>query len=492
MSLYSVENFNEFYIENKDLLSSVKVANLSIDDNAFQKWVNNHPKGDLRKVAQILKDNTRYVSYSEYLNKLRSICEDLAKFLKDKKYTDVVFIISDRIDKSNFWTGLLVYGFLKENQIDVNYVDINFTDKELYSCNFYKNLKHRNPNTKIAYVFADDASYSGLQFSFNIDTLPCYGSFFFVLPYYSNTAKKVIEMTVNNFIEEKENNKEEYGGVDFFLPRNSVNFKTLKEVVEELKKPSLLTSLKSKVNFNKFMIFFNHKLPDMVSIYQTIYALGCNLQNKLPSNRFESLIKGCDYNNAELLLNFSKEDNNICLVNDLHSIFKPMCPEPFYKTIQYKYNQNIITNASQFMKAMRNKSKKYWKQYDLNRLSDDLTFLENNFLETLSCDDGKSLSNTQWNTLQSILNTIFKDYNITFQHPFEMKDVYFPVYCYLAKDFTQFFESQNIFEVQETLQKTAKLLTDFEFNVNVIEKIKTLLKSCKPKYSSVSADFFYK
>lgn len=46
---------------------------------------------------------------------------------------------------------------------------------------------------------------------------------------------------------------------------------------------------------DKFMVYFNHKLADKVSIY----ALGCNLRNE-NKKKFDSLITGCNYNNKKL------------------------------------------------------------------------------------------------------------------------------------------------------------------------------------------------
>lgn len=79
----------------------------------------------------------------------------------------------------------------------------------------------------------------------------------------------------------------------------------------------------------------------MVSIFQTVYALGTNISKKKKRLEPLTLIKGC-----ENIYKDVSENVMTTYVNDLQEVVgkEHMCPPPLYKLVQYKYDGKTVEN----------------------------------------------------------------------------------------------------------------------------------------------------
>jgi hypothetical protein len=293
-----------------------------INDVNFEKWIDDQ-EGNDKIVARTIRKYTKHVSFSELYEVLKRIVNDFLLCVETQKYTNI-YLITGELKKSNFWISTLFYNYLmllkKNNTIAKIFGDY---DK-----------KHLNKMKNSLFVFCDDCSYSGNQLAVNIRDLgfnvlnkKFNGSnyLFLVCPFMSNVAKeRIMQLTRNVIISNQ---------VSLFntLLTNVKTYesKEVQNVVEHFEDKNLCT------------IYFDHKLADMVSIFQTVYALGSNISKKERIKPL-TLIKGCK--NA-----YKDVDNDDTIgVLDLQAVIgkKKMCPPPLYKLIKYTYNGTIIKKIS--------------------------------------------------------------------------------------------------------------------------------------------------
>jgi len=122
----------------------------------------------------------------------------------------------------------------------------------------------------------------------------------------------------------------------------SEEFLNIKQLIEKEGKKSSKNIIEiwrdnTDIDIKKHPIYFDHKLADMVSIYQDIYALGRPLHKKYCEKWGKiSLINGCG---------IDQYDNIGC--NDFYDLqrevgWEKICPVPFYKGIKYTFEGNEI------------------------------------------------------------------------------------------------------------------------------------------------------
>jgi hypothetical protein len=104
-------------------------------------------------------------------------------------------------------------------------------------------------------------------------------------------------------------------------------------------------------------LYFDHKLPDLVSIFQTIYALGVGLSDEEFLFPFEpmSLIDNCDaVESIHQYMNDGSDDSVYIFLDevlgehgsDLND-YIPTCPFPPYKTLEYMFNGRVLGSVEE-------------------------------------------------------------------------------------------------------------------------------------------------
>ena len=236
-----------------------------------------------------------------------------------------------RIDmkKSNFWITMLFFGYLSNVITGICVNDI-----------------HRTVG-KTLVIIPDDVSYSGGQYKSVLNSLSNRieenQDIFAAIPYISNKALGKIK--------KKEGLKSKV-----VISKESEIFYSIEELIDkdedmtERKLKTQHTNVKRKlwkdlttISRNLHPIYFDHKLADMASIYQDIYALGRPLNSKYCNNWEEmSLIDNCG--NA---YDIGCDERFMDLQNNVG--WKKMCPSPFYKGIEYTYNGERVNTMDDIL-----------------------------------------------------------------------------------------------------------------------------------------------
>jgi hypothetical protein len=209
----------------------------------------------------LIYDNSRYVSHSEFFSRYDLIADELTYLIdshraKGGKVNVVLYLGMPQIKKSNFW--ILLYLLSRMNRV----VDYIITPDQ---------AKNLSPNTLL--IIPDDAIYSGKQMFSQLDRL------------YRNT-RDLIVVIASAFISETGRELLKPFGVQFPIYSETFDVTILPEDIYVYNQTA--TPLHT--------IYFDHKLADMISIYQTIYALGVGLSDETDIFPYEpvSLIDNCD------------------------------------------------------------------------------------------------------------------------------------------------------------------------------------------------------
>lgn len=306
-------------IINKDLFKKLCLQNTIVPEQThginelnFQTWVDRQ-SSQYKDIALIIKKNTRHISFTEFHNTIKSMVADLQ--LISKQY-DQVYLVTGRLRKSSFWVAMLMYKFLLE------------IHKEDLITEIIKDfMVPLDEHKKILYVYCDDASYSGSQLdqTFHMISSECSHDIFLLCPYMSLTARETLsdfrELVLSSSIQT-------FYSLEHCI-RSDPNITDKNELLDVLKKLQL--------NTGGHMIYFDHKIADMVSIFQNIYALGTDLGKKTDAPI--TIIKNCElaYENVDpdSLVSpdyLTAEDMRQADLQDIVGISN-MCPRPFYKEI---------------------------------------------------------------------------------------------------------------------------------------------------------------
>lgn len=154
-----------FYYKNKLCIQKKEYA---INEKLLKKWINAHKTEEDKKIAEKLIKPIVYVSFSDFIENLIKSVNKFNRYLEDNKIKNYYLIIGANngggsnfmnyldIGKSNFWTLLIILPYLK-----IKPHDILLNLKQAIDFSIFEKLK--NKINIVDYVFADDASYSGLQ-----------------------------------------------------------------------------------------------------------------------------------------------------------------------------------------------------------------------------------------------------------------------------------------------------------------------------------------
>ncbi len=311
--------FLELCKENKDKLSE-SMKSYPIDSDNFEKWVKNHRSGtDARKVAEQFRLATRHVSIYDFFEKYNKICDDIIDYIYKTKYDQIVFYVDteNRLKKSNFWLALYMFPRL-HTALTKNSSNVFIIDR----------FPSPNPTKKTLIIVPDDASYSGTQMRVKLWNAPKNSNtdFFIAVGYISNEAIQKIRRG---------------------FPDTKI---MVSESIESFQIFRIPDNVKSKTR-DVYTIYFDHKLPDTVSIYQLQYGIGIGFGTEHEFNYVPmSLIKGCE--------TYKKVKENPYLiatnevdVSDLQDYVKEgeMCPHPPYKSIMYTFRGKPIVDLDSFL-----------------------------------------------------------------------------------------------------------------------------------------------
>lgn len=294
--MLSIKKIKEFIEENKDDIIETKINTYPIDEIKFTEWINNHSL-KYREEASKFRSKTIHISFDRFKEKLGQICGEIREIYS--KYENIVLIIPNKMDKSNFWISCYIFYYLMDI---VTHVVFNIQD--------FDHIKEKS-----LIIIVDDASYSGKQISlYSQGALKSPHHILFAIPYMSNNALKKIK---SEFVSNK---------LNILMCESTEIFYIFNGGQKKL-----------------YPIYFDHKLADMVSTYQLTYSLGRDQVTKDTEFKYipMSLIKGCEL--------YKIVDPYIDTEDILYDVGKEnMCPLPFYKNIKYLYKGKIIKDFSIF------------------------------------------------------------------------------------------------------------------------------------------------
>jgi len=286
------------------------------------EWIQRHQviSPELEKLALCFRRYTTHISLERFLEKIGQLSAHIRTLIIEGEYKKVILKFSGvggglvDMSKSNFWVTMLFFGYLQDVIDDI---EIPFV-----------------PEEKTLVIVPDDVSYSGTQYTTVMSNLLRTGDnslidYFIGIPYISKNAYEKIKKS-------KKNNSK------IIFSTYSEEFLNIKQLIEKEGKKSSKNIIEiwrdnTDIDIKKHPIYFDHKLADMVSIYQDIYALGRPLHKKYCEKWGKiSLINGCG---------IDQYDNIGC--NDFYDLqrevgWEKICPVPFYKGIKYTFEGNEI------------------------------------------------------------------------------------------------------------------------------------------------------
>jgi hypothetical protein len=353
---------------------------------------------------EYLKNNIRYINFTEYLQKIELICDNIrTQIINSDDYDTIILIASMQIEKSNFWILLLYLKFIDTDlmaKIETKQIYVTSNIEQLYTY-------YQNPEViltkKVAVIYFDDMIYTGLQAAsafkykrLNNDmvdiflgvgfitttTIKLFTRFFQekikifdnieIIPSMDVQLATWVTEQYNNLMEGKESifnklfkelftdeNKAEHK-IIYDLFKNLIFIKLFKfnEKLPELSELPTINSQQSKHILHsiylikklykpfesankKTLVYFDHKLADGVSTMDVFLRFGTYPINENQECQFESVINNCEpYETPKNLCQEALEG-----ITDEKS-----CPKTFYKTIKYTFNgrelhktQNIDT-----------------------------------------------------------------------------------------------------------------------------------------------------
>jgi hypothetical protein len=237
-----------------------------------------------------LFDNTKHISYKTFKFVLYANFRELIYYCKVKKIKKITLYL-DEVDfnniiyKSNFWVAQHFYHYLKKYNINIK---LNI----LYNL---KDLEYLDDNEFI--LILDDCSYTGTQLGYIIEDLNKQKKFniYIIIAFIT----KIANDKLLNSIKFNNNNN------TIILSKNNVILNNMfSYLTPDEKKLAKLLYIE-----DKYPIYFDHKLADILSTYTDIY-LGkiINSHNVIP------VINNCEHITTKNL-----------------SYYNPPCPIPPYK-----------------------------------------------------------------------------------------------------------------------------------------------------------------
>lgn len=304
---------------------------MEIDHSLDKMNIRRFIKESDRKVRDIVKkiiENTTYISFKEFRRVLfKSFREFIDDMKREKRRIVYVYKTEKWKNKSNKWIYLLLKNYIKKEKENLKLILISKTK-----------LKSLKSNDTV--IITDDCSYSGMQMQGNL--IRDFGKYknpktllriYILCPYMSSYAVKAITYKEH----EKEFNYNVKIGyhkkLDKYLSSNFLKpeeIRVMESYYSNLHPKDMINDDDDlySIEFQNFLVYFNHKLADYASTI-TLFYMGVvpnsynkrilhertkkgNRNGNLPL-QIISLIKNCNYNRKNINVNY------------------PICPHPPYK-----------------------------------------------------------------------------------------------------------------------------------------------------------------
>jgi hypothetical protein len=349
-------NFTKFYNENAHKLHMPQPINYPLNYNKARTWIDSHCDKDSRMFAEDIIVNTTYISFGYLMERLKIICKDFVDMIKKKRNVYVVLVLPHEVKKSNLWVSMLSFDFIAK-VIDDVYFDVTdaYNDTHDESSPLY--------GKNVVCVLCDDCAYTGQQMMSTVTIDYAKLKFINVPDAPPETDVKWLEwhekisVLSQKYLKSISPDKFSVYLIVPFMSAMSEDIVNKLPYVFASKLCLIVPLLRQNININKYhhatirefnhtfhyhddisAVYFDHKVADAVSTFHKVYLLapifGCSIKNK--SMKF---IDGCP-NITTIQHDIDIWDTYIELEDKLD---KP-CPQTFYKSISYTFNNIVINN----------------------------------------------------------------------------------------------------------------------------------------------------
>jgi hypothetical protein len=400
-----IQYMHNFLEENWSKLFMAPNVNHELDFKRADEWVESQPTPCLREFAQLIIDKTVHVSFSEWWSRLSFMIGKIIKDINKINPSNIVFVIDDKLNKSNTWVTLIILRDFFSQGINVTHIVGSTREALLIAIDDYTN--------KTFIIHADDVTYSGEQIK---NAIKRAGTLRNLIN--SKRYSRQLSDEIYTRLKKPQNltyllavpyagraaiNKFKNLGLDFplaigetiifiFEPFvNAVNYAAQNGYFKKCEQwdDQTMAILSGVFQYTDSVsaIYFDHKLADSVSIFQQIYALGPVAESvidqetgKLAYKNYEikndpnnpvpwpvftnqkklgPLMKGCEsyetvVNSGDLCMDLSK-CGEIPIQEERdprEGCYSPkeqtkeecgnLCPSAFYKEINYTINGKEI------------------------------------------------------------------------------------------------------------------------------------------------------
>lgn len=341
-------NFKKLCEENKSILC-MKDINYPLNYKKGIDWVNGQCDDNSAEFAESILLSTKYISFKEFYDSLKTICNNYVEVYSKPKYrnTDFVLIVHENMHRSNTWVSMLCFNFLERIITDVK-SDIT----EVY-----------NGSEKTICLICDDCAYTGVQMENTIRLNRRHLNFghakepsvyskewvewnqkeILTAKRYLKTidpSKFVVDLIIPYISTIAKNRLQEYKYVR--IQKGAHIFPTfieqhdIKEIPE-----NILHEFRSTFQYHEEIsaVYFDHKIADSVSTFHKIYTLAPLFNCVDIKNSRIGFIENCG--NSETI--DSKIDiNEITLSFENKGNIYNICPITYYKNINYTFNGELI------------------------------------------------------------------------------------------------------------------------------------------------------
>ena len=326
--LEDINNLSKIYSKNK-LLKVTKDYN--IDKKLLEKWINSHKTENDKNIARSLINPITYISFDIFYENLLYSTKKFNQYIINNKIKKYYLIIgandgggtdSSRyinIEKSNFWTLLLIYPHLEQKPYDI-VLNLN----QALEFSIFDIIREKPKNLRTDFVFVDDASYSGSQlFNYTIGTQLINKKYLDAI--YNLQTKNVISEITKNNINTKKN------AYNFYSP---------------LKKMNDLSLYSSNVNIHIIVPYISTCAYELGNEIHLKKNINIHFYNNYLVSSYEKYYK---YND-DILDNLRKTYENFGFNKNLIPLYFAHKMPDGVSTIDYILLSGIVVNNSDILK----------------------------------------------------------------------------------------------------------------------------------------------
>lgn len=350
---HRLDVYKQLYEENRQKIKMPSLINHPLNYKRGMKWAGFHCDAESMKFAESIIENTIYVSFGYFMERLDKICSTFVAHYAKKPHK-IILIIPEYASKSNFWVALLVYPYLK----DIIY-DVQFNVTDAYNT-YIRELKN------IACVIADDCVYTGSQIIGSCllsaerveydgrEKEPPETSREWI------AWKKKVSHDTNEIIKKID---PDHFSVSLLIPfmstlaqdrirpykfinisKSVIVFKIFRDLVDMSEfNVSVMREFESTFQYHPHIscIYFDHKIADAISTFNKIYMMA-PIFNCGSIRKTVCFIEGCE-SLGEKVADFDiyKVYVNVETILGSHA-----CPRTFYQTFNYLYRGRKIAQGT--------------------------------------------------------------------------------------------------------------------------------------------------